>query len=113
MSDDFQQQAAIAMKKAKQQSEKRQKVSIYKEKDNIQKEIEYQKTKLLQSVENNDRARIQKYFEKLTKLRARQVALRINDEKEKNDPKIIDGIIKEYYWDCVQLATSVDNMISV
>jgi len=105
---DFEQQWAVALKKAKQQ--KGLTVDLDKQKDQIAEELAYYKDKLKQDLYYKNDEEVKRDVATLFGIRAKQAVLAIQ-LAEKNELMLSDTTIKKiignYYKDCLRLSTII------
>ena len=113
MTQDFEKQMAVAMKKAKLKKANFVKpISLQKE-HNLEK-IEYTKQKLLSAAERKDQKKAIEYFNKLVELRAEQVVILLLDSENTYvsfDEENIKQEIERFYKECLELAMAIDEIL--
>lgn len=105
---DFEQQWAVALKKAKQQ--KGLTVDLDKQKEQITEELAYYKDKLKQDLYYKKDEEVKRDMATLFGIRAKQAVLAIQITKKNNriiKDDQIKKIIGNFYRDCIRLATVI------
>jgi len=113
MTQDFEKQMAVAIKKAKLKKANFGKSTPLKKEHNLEK-IEYNKQKLLSAAEKKDQKETVKYFNKLVELRAEQVIILLLDSENSYvsfDEKNMKTEVKRFYKECLELAMAIDKIL--
>jgi len=114
MKEEEQNKWATHLKKTQRQTAERSNTPLTLRKKQLTEEFDFYKNKLAKSIEEQNGEAAQKYVNRLIELRAKQFALFIEEEKNKNGGVYDDVMQKEtkrYYEDCHRLVRAVESAL--
>lgn len=112
MNSDYSQQWTKELTK-KRKSFANKKTDLAKQKKETKEEMIFFKKKLKNAITKKDTANIEKYYEKIINLRAKQVDMYLQEYREfygDVDYEDEEEVIEKYYFDCYKLATFIEKI---
>ena len=113
MSVDFEQQWAVALKKAQTQTKQQETVPLSIQKKQTKEEFNYYRRRLLEACKNKNQIDAEKYLKLLLKSRAELVGLNLERQKEKTGDYTEADFKKEvekYTADCAKIINITEKL---